>query len=109
MPSAPPAGGRFLAGKKPAGGGAHPRDPRPPPGARGAGRRPGAAGGGRGGGEWNLARIVASGNHVEHWLNGQKVVEYELLSPEWEALVKASKFVEWPDYGRAKPGHIAPP
>jgi len=58
-------------------------------------------------GEWNSARIVASGNHVEHWLNGQKVVEYELLSPEWEALVKASKFVEWPDYGRAKQGHIA--
>ena len=35
------------------------------------------------------------------------MVEYELLSPEWEALVKASKFVEWPDYGRAKQGHIA--
>ena len=57
-------------------------------------------------GEWNLARIVAQGNHVEHWLNGQKVVEYELLSPEWEVLVKQSKFVEWPNYGRAKQGHI---
>jgi hypothetical protein len=57
-------------------------------------------------GEWNLAGIVARGNHVEHWLNGQKVVEYELLSPEWEALVKQSKFVEWPNYGRAKQGHI---
>ncbi len=58
-------------------------------------------------GEWNLARIVANGNHVEHWLNGQKVVEYELLSPDWETRVKQSKFVEWPNYGRAKQGHIA--
>lgn len=58
-------------------------------------------------GEWNLARIVANGNHVEHWLNGQQVVEYELLSPDWEARVKKSKFVEWPGYGRAKQGHIA--
>jgi len=57
-------------------------------------------------GEWNLARIVVNGNHVEHWLNGQKVVEYEFLSPDWEALVKQSKFVEWPNYGRAKQGHI---
>jgi hypothetical protein len=58
-------------------------------------------------GEWNLARILVQGNHVEHWLNGQKVVEYELLSPEWEALVKASKFEQWPNYGRAGQGHIA--
>jgi hypothetical protein len=58
-------------------------------------------------GEWNAARIVVKGNHVEHWLNGQKVVEYELLSPDWEAKVKQSKFVEWPGYGRAKQGHIA--
>lgn len=58
-------------------------------------------------GQWNLAKIVVQGNHVEHWLNGQKLLEYELLSPEWEALVKASKFVEWPGYGRAQRGHIA--
>jgi hypothetical protein len=58
-------------------------------------------------GEWNTARIVAKGAHVEHWLNGRKVVEYELWSPDWEAKVKASKFVEWPNYGRAKKGLIA--
>jgi len=58
-------------------------------------------------GEWNSARIVAKGSHVEHWLNGFKLLEYELGSPEWEAKVKASKFVEWPHYGRAKRGHIA--
>lgn len=57
-------------------------------------------------GEWNHARIVANGAHVEHWLNGVKVVEYQLWSPEWEALVKGSKFAEWPPYGRAKRGHI---
>jgi hypothetical protein len=58
-------------------------------------------------GEWNRSRIVFRGNHGEHWLNGQKVVEYDLGSPDWEAKVKASKFGAWPNYGRAKRGHIA--
>jgi hypothetical protein len=58
-------------------------------------------------GEWNSSRIVARGAHVEHWLNGQKVVEYELWSPDWEAKVKASKFKDWPNYGRARKGYIA--
>jgi Domain of Unknown Function (DUF1080) len=57
--------------------------------------------------EWNTSRIVARGAHVEHWLNGQKVVDYELWSPDWAAKVKASKFDQWPNYGRAKRGHIA--
>ena len=58
-------------------------------------------------GEWNAARIVARGNHVEHWLNGVKLLEYEIGSRDWEARVKASKFAEWPHYGRAKRGHFA--
>ena len=58
-------------------------------------------------GEWNAVRILVKGNHVEHWLNGQKVVEYELMSPDWETRVKQSKFAEWPGYGRAPRGHIA--
>ena len=58
-------------------------------------------------GEWNTTRIVARGAHVEHWLNGKKVVEYDLWSPDWEAKVKASKFAEWPGYGRAKAGRLA--
>ena len=58
-------------------------------------------------GDWNHVRLVVRGAHVEHWLNGQKVVQYELWSPDWEAKVKASKFAEWPKYGRAKSGHIA--
>jgi hypothetical protein len=57
-------------------------------------------------GQWNSSRIVVKGNHVEHWLNGQKVVEYELGSPDWTAKVKASKFGAWPDYGRAAKGYI---
>lgn len=57
-------------------------------------------------GEWNTARIVVMGSHVEHWLNGVKVVEYELWSDEWEELVANSKFVEWPEYGRARSGFV---
>jgi hypothetical protein len=58
-------------------------------------------------GEWNSTRIIAKGAHVEHWLNGQKVVQYELWSPDWEAKVKGSKFVDWPNYGRSKSGFLA--
>jgi hypothetical protein len=58
-------------------------------------------------GEWNETRIVARGNHVEHWLNGFLMEQYELLSPDWEAKVKASKFKDWPNYGRSKKGHLA--
>ena len=58
-------------------------------------------------GEWNSSRVVARGRHVEHWLNGTKIVEYEVLSPDWEAKVKESKFKDWPNYGRAMRGHIA--
>lgn len=57
-------------------------------------------------GEWNEARIVVDGAHVEHWLNGVKVVEYELWSEDWEARLRRSKFTEWPEYGRATRGHI---
>lgn len=58
-------------------------------------------------GEWNRVRIVARGDHVEHWLNGQKVVEYERGSPEWEERVARSKFQTMPGYGQARRGHIA--
>jgi hypothetical protein len=58
-------------------------------------------------GQWNAVRIVVRGSHVEHWLNGTKVVEYQLGSPDWEARVRASKFRQWPGYGRAASGHIA--
>jgi hypothetical protein len=57
-------------------------------------------------GQWNTTRIVARRAHVEHWLNGVKLVEYELWSPEWDAKVKASKFEKYPNFGRARRGHI---
>lgn len=58
-------------------------------------------------GEWNTARLVVAGNHVEHWLNGQKIVEYELGSADWETRRKASKFANAEGYGRATRGHLA--
>jgi hypothetical protein len=58
-------------------------------------------------GEWNQARLVVHGAHVEHWMNGEKIVEYELWSTDWKAKVSASKFKAWPEYGMAKSGHLA--
>ena len=48
----------------------------------------------------------STGPSVEHWLNGQKVVTYELWSPDWKAKVAASKFARYPNYGLAKKGLI---
>jgi hypothetical protein len=56
--------------------------------------------------EWNTARIVVKGAHVEHWLNDRKVVEYELWSPDWKEKVAKSKFAKYPKYGLAKRGHL---
>ena len=58
-------------------------------------------------GEWNHAKLIVDGSHVEHWLNGTKLLEYELWSDDWNALVLASKFKDMPDYGLNKTGHIA--
>ena len=58
-------------------------------------------------GECNQARIVARGSHVEHWMNGVKLLEYELGGPDWEQRVRASKFGAMPRYGRSARGHIA--
>ncbi|HXF24690.1 MAG TPA: DUF1080 domain-containing protein, partial [Gemmatimonadaceae bacterium] len=56
--------------------------------------------------QWNSSLIVVKGNHVEHWMNGQKLLEYDLQSPDWKAKVKASKFSAWPNYGLARTGYI---
>jgi hypothetical protein len=58
-------------------------------------------------GSWNEVRLVASGSHIEHWLNGVKVVEYELGSADWFAKVQASMFRDVQTYGREPSGHIA--
>lgn len=57
--------------------------------------------------QWNSSLIVVKGNHVQHWMNGQKLLEYDLLSPDWATKEKASKFGVWPNYGRATTGYIA--
>lgn len=57
-------------------------------------------------GEWNQSRIVARGAQVEHWLNGTKVAEYTLWTPEWKKRVTETKFKDWPGYGMEKSGHI---
>ncbi len=56
--------------------------------------------------EWNLSRIVVNGQYVEHWLNGVKVVEYELWTDEWLQLKASSKWAEEQYYGAAAQGHI---
>ena len=58
-------------------------------------------------GQWNSVRLVVNGNHVEHWMNGQKVVEYELGSADWKDRVAKSKFNSMPNYGKASEGYIA--
>jgi hypothetical protein len=57
-------------------------------------------------GEWNEAGVVVRDGHVEHWLNGQLIVEYELGSEDWARRVAESKFTEWPTYGQVRRGHI---
>jgi hypothetical protein len=57
-------------------------------------------------GDWNHARLLVRENHVEHWLNGRKVVEYELGSPELNDLIAASKFSKMPGFAKEKTGYI---
>ena len=58
-------------------------------------------------GEWNTAKIIYNNGHVEHWLNGEKVVEFEEGSPEFEARYKKSKWIEYPGWNKYKTGSIA--
>jgi hypothetical protein len=57
-------------------------------------------------GDWNNMRLVVNGSHVEHWLNGLKVVEYDLGSDDWKKRVRQSKFNSMPNFARAAKGHI---
>jgi hypothetical protein len=56
--------------------------------------------------EWNETRIIVKNPRVEHWLNGKKVVEYDLWSDEWKALKAAGKWADSSHYGETKSGHI---
>lgn len=57
-------------------------------------------------GEFNSGRIILNGNHGEHWLNGVKVLEYELGTPEMDALIAASKYKDITDFAKKRRGHI---
>lgn len=56
--------------------------------------------------EWNSTLLVVNGNRVQHWLNGQRLLEYELGSADWQQKVAASKFAAYPNYGKAGRGYI---
>ncbi|HEY3380578.1 MAG TPA: DUF1080 domain-containing protein [Vicinamibacterales bacterium] len=57
-------------------------------------------------GQWNRTRIVVNRGHVEHYLNGAKVVEYDLWTPDWQQRVMAGKWKDFPGYGKARRGKI---
>lgn len=57
-------------------------------------------------GEWNAVRIRVEGDRVTHWLNDERIVDYDLGSEDWKARVADSKFAAWPNYGTAPRGHI---
>ena len=58
-------------------------------------------------GEWNSSKIVYNNGHVEHWLNGEKIVEFEDNTPEWNKEKTEGKWKDYPDYATAKSGAIA--
>ncbi|HMJ68212.1 MAG TPA: DUF1080 domain-containing protein [Cyclobacteriaceae bacterium] len=58
-------------------------------------------------GDWNTTRVVYLNGHVEHWLNGEKVVEFEEGSPAYQAAYKKSKWVDYPGWNKFKVGSIS--
>lgn len=58
-------------------------------------------------GEWNTARIVYNNGHVEHWLNGEKTVEFEENSEDFKERLSNSKWAEYPDWNKYKTGAIS--
>ena len=57
-------------------------------------------------GEYNSSRIVVRGNRIEHWLNGEKIVDCEIGSEDWNKKVAASKFHKWKGFAKNSAGHI---
>jgi cytochrome c len=55
---------------------------------------------------WNRARLIVNNGKVEHWLNGYKVVDTEMFTPQWNELIQNSKFADWQDFAKSPGGHI---
>jgi hypothetical protein len=58
-------------------------------------------------GQWNTSKIVFKNGHVEHWLNGAKIVEFTAWNADWKKKKAEGKWKDHPDYGNAKTGLIA--
>jgi hypothetical protein len=58
-------------------------------------------------GEYNHSRLIVEGSHVQHWLNGVKVADFDAWTPQWDKLKKEGKWKDYPDYGVYKTGLIA--
>jgi cytochrome c len=58
-------------------------------------------------GEWNTAKIISKDGEVEFWLNGYKVVDFEMHNDAWQQMIANSKFKDMPAFGQAKRGHFA--
>ncbi len=57
-------------------------------------------------GQWNTAKITVNGNHITHWLNNDKVVEYDRSDPSFDTLIQHSKYKDLQNFGKAKKGHL---
>src|SRR5690606_25572304 len=58
-------------------------------------------------GEWNHSKLVVNEGAVQHWLNGDKILEFQIGSEDWNRRKAAGKWKDYPDYGTASDGHIA--
>ncbi len=57
-------------------------------------------------GEWNTTKIIFDHGHVEHWLNGKKIVEFEAWATDWKQKKANGKWHDFPDYGISKSGNF---
>lgn len=57
-------------------------------------------------GQWNSVRLIVNKGHVQHWLNGRKVVETTMWTDAWKKMIAASKFKDMPGFGTIRKGHL---